>query len=691
MLEILGIIFLSNINAKNAAARGRKPGGFRGMTIGLWFGGELLGFFIGMAATNGEIYPAYGVALLLAATGGVASYFIAKNCKPGDYRPQQYGPPVNAQALAAPCTLTVTREKSFVGMAVAYHVFLNGQQVGTLKNGESLQLPATLVQNTLLVQDAYGTELKPLYFALPPGGNAQILFNTMKILPERSMGIMPLGEMATVPAAPPQAAPGAPLQPQAMPAATAAQQPMPTRAAPMGAIAQWDEKPMLAVWVLCGALLVMLLGAFTFFTAMGRSYYNTMELTALCFPLALGTCVYLMQQRDAKYNVFAVGGIICGMLFYAFSMTYLNLYVTRLQAPPIGALFNQQIFFLNVRSSVISGSIVAVAAIVIALAYKGPSPKKVFAAALTGAGAMLLYRLFNLRYLFMAPDMHPVRKAGYVITNIFDAACIVLFALIIWMLCTLEKDAVNTGTGAKIWFGICAGATLIVAIVGLATGTVGILGALVALAGVGGYALLFFSKRVGLPIVLGVVLLNVAAGVGAGFTGYQPSVLSGLLPLLGLINPLVTWLLIRGAWGTAQWAGSMRVQTAYPAQAGPAVQMSPAAAMNPAFAVQPTVITRPASGPPAKPLFIAGSIVNILVGGVLFISAVYSMLDSGHLIPGALVGGILAGGAVLALGIFALLQCLGKRKMRMWLLIIQLVLAGVMLLTAIFGIISSIR
>lgn len=62
-----------------------------------------------------------------------------------------------------------------------------------------------------------------------------------------------------------------------------------------------------------------------------------------------------------------------------------------------------------------------------------------------------------------------------------------------------------------------------------------------------------------------------------------------------------------------------------------------------------------------------------------------------YLVAGALVGGILAGGAVLALGIFALLQCLGKRKMRMWLLIIQLVLAGVMLLTAIFGIISSIR
>jgi hypothetical protein len=56
------------------------------LTIALWLGPEGVGALIGSMLGLG-IYS-YVLALLLAAAGGVASYWIAKNCTPGDDLPE---------------------------------------------------------------------------------------------------------------------------------------------------------------------------------------------------------------------------------------------------------------------------------------------------------------------------------------------------------------------------------------------------------------------------------------------------------------------------------------------------------------------------------------------------------------------------------------------------------------------------
>lgn len=86
MLEILAIIFLAKKNAANAAARGRKKGGFVALTIALWLGLECVGALVGQLLELG--IGSYLLALLLAVGGGFLSYFITKNCSPGDYFPQ---------------------------------------------------------------------------------------------------------------------------------------------------------------------------------------------------------------------------------------------------------------------------------------------------------------------------------------------------------------------------------------------------------------------------------------------------------------------------------------------------------------------------------------------------------------------------------------------------------------------------
>ena len=80
MLEIAALFFLCNKNKTNAKARGKSGGVAIAYTLGLWFGGEILGVFIGAAISGGEVTAVvYLVALLFAAAGGVASFFIAKS------------------------------------------------------------------------------------------------------------------------------------------------------------------------------------------------------------------------------------------------------------------------------------------------------------------------------------------------------------------------------------------------------------------------------------------------------------------------------------------------------------------------------------------------------------------------------------------------------------------------------------
>ena len=104
MLEIIAVILLCSTNSKNAKARGKSGGAAIAYTLGLWFGGEILGFAIGIGANEGEFTPpVYIAALLFAVGGGVASYFIAKRGNlVAQQQPQMYGAPPIHQYNANP-------------------------------------------------------------------------------------------------------------------------------------------------------------------------------------------------------------------------------------------------------------------------------------------------------------------------------------------------------------------------------------------------------------------------------------------------------------------------------------------------------------------------------------------------------------------------------------------------------------
>ena len=72
MIEILVLIALTKRIGNIVKAKGHKPGGYKAMLVGFWFGGEILGLIIGFAVV-GEGLAIY----LFAIIGAVIGAFVA--------------------------------------------------------------------------------------------------------------------------------------------------------------------------------------------------------------------------------------------------------------------------------------------------------------------------------------------------------------------------------------------------------------------------------------------------------------------------------------------------------------------------------------------------------------------------------------------------------------------------------------
>ena len=358
MIEIIGIIILVNTNKKNALARGRKPGGFAALTVILWVGLELLGVLIGSLLELG--YLTYVLAIFMAAIGGLASYLVAKHCKPGDYvAPAEIikqNMAANIEPLAYPANITIVRESSMVSALVSWTFTLNGRQVGSLGNGKAMTVTTNQRQNILIATDGYGTELPPFTFEVAPGAQAQVFFKINRFLPEKSIGLYhtfapmqgrqayappqaqqpvalqyqtestrhqsvqatfchkcgtPLeedevfcSECGTRRYTPPTPEPGA-WQPRVAPGATAI--PVEQKNASL------EAKPMRAAWTglwLFGAWFIMSL--IQRFSGIRLPYCG--GVTAVIASALYGTSIYLYMQKGTKAKIFAASSTFGGLL-----------------------------------------------------------------------------------------------------------------------------------------------------------------------------------------------------------------------------------------------------------------------------------------------------------------------------------------------------------------------------------------
>ena len=182
MLEIICLIWLWRVNGKHAIERGQNPKKYRALTLGLWFGLEFTGTFVGawlmqlLNAGDNAFYGAYFFGIIGAAIGGFTSYWVAKKAPMGNYRPEdqpngwnnqsggwnqsQNGwdnqqnvwgqPQQEPDCLFTPATIRIIEEEGgYTGGQDAF--FLNGRPICSLQPGSEYTFTTYAKKNVLTI------------------------------------------------------------------------------------------------------------------------------------------------------------------------------------------------------------------------------------------------------------------------------------------------------------------------------------------------------------------------------------------------------------------------------------------------------------------------------------------------------------------------------------------------------------
>jgi hypothetical protein len=691
MLEIFAIVWLSNKNKANALARGRKPGGFTGLTIALWFGLELIGFLIGIAAKLG--WGAYVLGLVFAVIGGLISYLIAKNCKPGDYVPPSAvmadAAARSAQPLAALSRIDIVRESSMVGAVVGWSFELNGQYIGSLSNGKAMTVYTDRSQNVLVAKDAYGTEIAPFVFGAQSGGFTEIHFKANRFIPENSRGLLAPVAPQPAPAAPQFAPPaaeeafctscgsplpegmqfcmqcGAPLQNSAVPDGA------PQYGAPAPAAAEPPaNRPMRAAWaalMVFGAwLLMMLLQA-----AMGQgTIYNSSAMYVMTGML-LGAGTYLMMQSGIKYKLIAAGFLLAEAVMVAFNQA--AIVTTSRFMGGMRGLFQALMLWPVAGYALVTGAIAAGLALLFSYIYRNaPDKKRVYATGWIAAGGIALYGIIRTLAVFLPlvsyGAMNPANFATILIGWFADAAALGLSVMVLAGISLQKKTRLRLPAWAIVWCSLSSLGMLSSFIISILQRYPTPVVLILLLAALTGYILLLCGKRAGLFILL----IGISAYLLGAFQTALQRVLYGstddivtmLSAVAGAANPVITWFSIRRAWM------EMRIPEPGYAPAMPAPQKH------------------------VKKFSRAAALVVLIVGAFCFVAPILAAVKEGRLY-GITPYMILIGVVITALSISATVSLFGRRsKYRKWLDVLMQVLfwiiCAVVAGTLIVGIISAL-
>ncbi|MDL2254500.1 hypothetical protein LJC49_10635, partial [Ruminococcaceae bacterium OttesenSCG-928-I18] len=311
------------------------------------------------------------------------------------------------------------------------------------------------------------------------------------------------------------------------------------------ALSPQPEMPMRAVML--GAVALVCLPLFACVYPVGRMYDTASQLHHLCDMLLLAVGGYLLM-KEMMYKVIGGGLLLVGSILQVFTGQYLNVFGRTYQRPYLGEVFGDPWILRNIGTGILSALIVGGVFVLVSLLYKAGRKKQVLLAGLLSSGALAVQFLFNLRTLFIIPDMPGTQKLLFVLNSLLGAASIVVFAILVLFLCSVRFKRVDTGVGARVWLGICIFASIASTIGLIVTGQSNVPVAVIALVWAAGYLMVFCKQRIGFPIALIALSMSVLANIKMGLVGYNASPITVLTALLGVLNPVITWLLLRKSW-----------------------------------------------------------------------------------------------------------------------------------------------
>ena len=206
MFQIIGLVFLSRYNAKNARLRARSGGQAIGYTIALWLGLETLGALLILFLippipefrSDGSVYYSlnipYLVGLPFGAIGASLSLWLSKRgdmvaLQQNNLTPQEMYLLQTTQYFNPPCQVIITREPSMAGEAdIPLYVLLNGQFIGIVSFNQTVYATTSAQLNIVTGSDKNNPRLPTgCTFYANPGNQVHVVINGSRFIPERTV------------------------------------------------------------------------------------------------------------------------------------------------------------------------------------------------------------------------------------------------------------------------------------------------------------------------------------------------------------------------------------------------------------------------------------------------------------------------------------------------------------------------
>ena len=313
-----------------------------------------------------------------------------------------------------------------------------------------------------------------------------------------------------------------------------------------------DAFPMRAVWLLAALSIFVLPANMLFFGRNADIGFSMNGFAAVYFSAVIGVCIYLFQQSDIKYKLFASGGLLAGSFVRAFSCR--NFLISAYgNSPCITPDFDRLLtdaFVSNLSEALVMSLTAAAAALFICSVHKGSLRQKTLTAAAVSSILSVIYSLFKFRQVLFR--FYSVISVISVILLIVVGGVVTAgFAAAAYLLGSFRNKRLDISGSARVWCIFCAAVTIAVFAVSMSE-LLHFSGGLVILqaAGTAGYMLMLTQKRIGFPAALCSALLSTAV-TGRVLDFFLMSFSVNCLVLISMANPLICWVLIRKEWHKA--------------------------------------------------------------------------------------------------------------------------------------------
>lgn len=302
-----------------------------------------------------------------------------------------------------------------------------------------------------------------------------------------------------------------------------------------------EYRPSRALWA-SSVIFALTLITFLFFTLFKKigplAYY--IDAYSLLIYAFLGCGLFMLLQKGSMYKLTAVFTVI---ICYILELISIQFFTT--MTVDFRRLFNfssPAYVQVMIRDAVPFAIVIVLGIIFMFLRMQIGEKLKI--TAWISSICIFIYSIITI--IPQASHMPVLNLVFTIILDVLYIAPLIVCVYLLNSLSSIKRNPMRIGTGAIVWLSICIALTAAVLVLMIVnTNVFNVVSLIFSLLGITGYILIICGRRTGFLISVFSVSITLSLNI---ILYLGQNTLAAALSLLGLLNPIITWLLIRNAW-----------------------------------------------------------------------------------------------------------------------------------------------